>query len=174
MPDVTDGVRISIKDFLSLSSVIHDAERDKRRRGPVHPLQARVYSSSSYFFFSVKKRRGRNMSAGSLSCVSRYFFSSTKKRVFFSLHVDCLVKVNSRVRKKQTGYRHTTPRVSLTIQPFCVGQKKRLWKNFSREKGRHCTTTFNRSPSIWQRGHPASPILFFSHQLLLLSKIRSF
>ena len=51
MPDVTDGVRISIKDFLSLSSVIHDAERDKRRRGPVHPLQARVYSSSSYFFF---------------------------------------------------------------------------------------------------------------------------
>ena len=89
-----------------------------------------VYIVPLHIFFSVKKRRGRNMSAGSLSCVSRYFFSSTKKRVFFSLHVDCLVKVNSRVRKKQTGYRHTTPRVSLTIQPFCVGQKKKVVEEF--------------------------------------------
>ena len=134
-----------------------------------------VYIVPLHIFFFRSRNGGEETCPQVLSLVSPVTsFPPQKKEFFFSLHVDCLVKVNSRVRKKQTGYRHTTPRVSLTIQPFCVGQKKRLWKNFSREKGRHCTTTFNRSPSIWQRGHPASPILFFSHQLLLLSKIRSF
>ena len=129
MPDVTDGVRISIKDFLSLSSVIHDAERDKRRRGPVHPLQARVYSSSSYFFFGQETEGKKHVRRFSLLCLPLLLFLH-KKKSFFSLHVDCLVKVNSRVRKKQTGYRHTTPRVSLTIQPFCVGQKKKVVEEF--------------------------------------------
>ena len=89
-----------------------------------------VYIVPLHIFFFRSRNGGEETCPQVLSLVSPVTSFPPQKKSFFSLHVDCLVKVNSRVRKKQTGYRHTTPRVSLTIQPFCVGQKKKVVEEF--------------------------------------------